>query len=161
MVGEVTRMVDSSLLDEWSNLAALAAGEEPVVAEVPRLTSNTRAFTVMVRNAMFRRVELAAYDDVDALAALEPKGSPMTVDAWDDALGEYWDEHDDILLDGDARGPALFVVDKYAAKWHVRQIIADPEGNHDWSITAVVDLPASDEAEQLVLTTTSFARTDG
>ncbi|MDF1487460.1 DEAD/DEAH box helicase [Tessaracoccus caeni] len=160
-LGEITRMVDSSLLDEWSNLAALAAGEEPVVAEAPRLTANTRAFTVMVRNAMFRRVELAAHDDVDALAALEAKGSPMDADAWDDALGEYWDEHDDILLDGDARGPALFVVDKYATKWHVRQIVADPEGNHDWSITAVVDLPASDEAEQLVLTTTSFARTDG
>ena len=28
--------------------------------------------------------------------------------------------------------------------WQVRQILDDPEGNHDWSITAVVDLTASD-----------------
>jgi len=29
--------------------------------------------------------------------------------------------------------------------WHVRQVLDDPEGDHDWAITAEVDLDASDE----------------
>jgi hypothetical protein len=35
--------------------------------------------------------------------------------------------------------------------WQVRQIIDDPAGHHDWSITATVDLAASDEAGEPVL----------
>ncbi|SKF92845.1 superfamily II RNA helicase [Mycobacteroides abscessus subsp. abscessus] len=44
--------------------------------------------------------------------------------------------------------------------WVVRQIVSDPDGDHDWQIHAVVDLDASDEAEALVLTTRAFGRLD-
>ncbi len=72
-LGELVRQVDSSLIDEWQHLAAAAASSslEEAVAEIgmelregdagpPPVTSNVRAFKVMVRNAAFRRVELAA-----------------------------------------------------------------------------------------------------
>jgi hypothetical protein len=39
----------------------------------------------------------------------------------------------------------------------VRQIINDPEGNHDWAIVAEVDLDASDAAGEPVIRTRSFS----
>ncbi len=40
--------------------------------------------------------------------------------------------------------------------WTVRQIIEDPEGNHDWAIVAKVDVDASDAAGEPVIRTESF-----
>ena len=110
--------------------------------------------------AMFRKIELAASDDVDGLAALEPAGTPMNRARWDAALGDYYDEHDEIGTGPDARGPALLVVEERGRTWGVRQIVDDPAGDHDWSITAEVDLDECDEAGELVLRTQSFARLD-
>ena len=53
------------------------------------------------------------------------------------------------------------IVEKDGRSWGVRQIVDDPAGDHDWSITATVDLDECDEAGELVLRTTSFARLDG
>ena len=163
-LGEVTRLTDSSLLDEWSALGRLAGAASGVDEAPPpnrTVTGNARAFRVLVRNAMFRKVELAAADDVDGLAALEPPGTVMTRGAWDEALGDYWDAHDDLGTGQDARGPALFVVAERGRRWDVRQIIADPAGDGDWSIAASVDLDECDEAGELVVRTASFGRLDG
>ena len=165
-LGEITRLVDSSLLDEWNELAELAgvsSDQRTEVAPPARpVTGNARAFRVMVRNAMWRRVELCADDDVDALAALT-SGDPMTRQRWDEALGGYWDEHQDMGVGADARGPAFFLVEEQRGGriWQVRQVIDDPAGNRDWSILATVDLDASDEAGELVLRTVDFSRLDG
>src|SRR3954469_4246023 len=66
-LGERVRQIDSSLLDEWEALtdrdavaralAATAAGEPP--APPRSITANERAFRVMIRNAMFQKVQLA------------------------------------------------------------------------------------------------------
>lgn len=65
-LGEMVRQVDSSLLDEWEQLAnpevETAEQAQEKADEVKPVTANTRAFRVLVRNAMFRRVELAALD---------------------------------------------------------------------------------------------------
>lgn len=162
-LGEVTRLVDSSLLDEWAALSGLA-GEPSRLGEVPppahSVTGNVRAFRVLVRNALFRRIELAAADDLDALADLDA-GSPMTRTAWDEALGDYFDEHDELPTDADARGPALLVITEQDRSWDVRQIVDDPQGNHDWAITARIDLDECDEAEELIVHTLAFGRLDG
>lgn len=157
-LGEIVRMTDSSLLDEWESLAnpteqVVAA---TAVAPLRPLTGNRRAFRVLVRNAMFRRVELAADDDVDGLAAL---GDDLDPDAWDAALGDYWDDYEEIGTDAAARGPALFVIEgEETRSWRVRQIISDPDGNHDWSMLARVDLDASDESGELALRVAKFGR---
>ncbi len=161
-LGEVTRLTDSSLLDEWTALTELAGGRADLGEAPPpnhTVTGNARAFRVLVRNAMFRRVELAAADDVEALAALEPGGA-MSRTRWDEALGEYWAEHAELPTDADARGPGLLAVSEQGRVWEVRQIIDDPEGNHDWAITARVDLDECDEAGELVVRTLDFARLD-
>ena len=179
-LGETVRQTDSSLLDEWEALtdpesvarvaAAMAAGE---ALPPPRpITANTRAFTVMVRNAMFQKVKLAARDDADGLAQLEaaaaaltdPPGKvTMSADAWEGVLGAYWDEYDSMQTGPDARSPQLLMIDQTPAgtapparSWIVRQIIDDPEANHDFAIVATVDLGASDAAGEPVIRTTSF-----
>jgi superfamily II RNA helicase len=164
-LGEVTRLTDSSLLDEWASLTSLA-GATADLGDVPpptrTVTGNVRAFRVLVRNAMFRRLELAAADDVDALAELEiGPGAAMTRAAWDAALGEYWDEHDDLPTDADARGPRFLLVEEQERIWQVRQIVDDPDKNHDWSITARIDLDECDEAGELIVRTVGFGRLDG
>lgn len=164
-LGEVTRLVDSSLLDEWSALGELSGGAPAVADAAPppahTVTGNLRAFRVLVRNAMFRKIELAASDDVDGLAALEPAGTVMTRQRWDDALGDYWDAHDDLGSGPEARGPKYLLVVEDGRLWRVRQIIDDPAGDHDWAISALVDLDECDEAGELVVRTQSFARFDG
>ena len=135
---------------------------EPAAAD-RALSANRSAFRVLVRNAMFRRVQLAAADDVDALAALDASdpGASFGRGDWDDALGDYWDEHDDIGTDADARGPQYLRIDEAGRLWTVRQTIADPEGDHDWAITATIDLDACDEADDLVVHVVRFGRMDG
>jgi len=165
-LGQVVRMTDSSLIDEWARLGAGGdlGVERPEPAEKSRaLTANRAAFTVLVRNAMFRRVQLAADDDVEALVALnasDPEAS-FGFNDWDDALGDYWDEHDEIGTGADARGPQFLRIDETGRLWTVRQTIADPEGDHDWAITATIDLDSCDEADDLIVHVVGFGRLDG
>lgn len=163
-LGHLTRLVDSSLIDEWEALG-VETGVEPgaseVDAEARPVTANIRAFRVLVRNAMFRRVLLAAEDDVDGLAALEQAHPIMTRARWDEALGDYFDEHDFIGVDSDARGPGLFVVAEEGRTWRVRQILSDPDGDHDWAITARIDLDECDEVGELIIHTTGMSNDVG
>ena len=78
--------------------------------------------------------------------------------AWEAALEPYFDEHDEIGTGADARGPALLIIDEQPGRWTVRQIFDDPAGDHDWGITAEVDLAASDEAGAAVLRVTDVGQ---
>ena len=174
-LGETVRQTDSSLLDEWEALAdpehvrTDVAHHEPPPPPRP-ISKQDRAFRVMIRNAMFRRVELVARDDLDGLMAIErsaadrtdPPGEVlMTRSAWDTAIEDYYAEHDRVLLDADARGPALLAVAATGRTWRVTQTLHDPAGHHDWVVEAEVDLDASDEAGELVLRTTAMRRLGG
>ncbi|GAA3933557.1 DEAD/DEAH box helicase [Microbacterium soli] len=161
-LGELVRQVDSSLLDEWEELVAgtdngrVDRPEEEVVPPAPkRLTTNIRAFRTLVRNELFRRVQLAAREDVAALAELD---ADFGAEAWDAALDAYFAEHDEILTGADARSSALLIIEQGAAEWSVQQILDDPAGNHDWRIFATVDLAASDEVGAAVVRVTGVHR---
>ncbi|MGA6127420.1 MULTISPECIES: DEAD/DEAH box helicase [unclassified Microbacterium] len=156
-LGELVRQVDSSLVDEWNALVNPADDPEaPVVPPAPpSVLTNRRAFVVLVRNEMFRRVQLAALQDDDALVELDPDA------AWPDVLDRYFDDHDEILTGGAARSPALCVIDESSASdgvWRVEQIIDDPAGDHDWRICAEVDLEASVEEGAAVVRVTEVVR---
>ncbi|MGI9022600.1 MAG: DUF3516 domain-containing protein, partial [Acidimicrobiales bacterium] len=151
-LGELVRQVDSSLLDEWEQLrhpAALPAAP-PIDERPPPVTGNVRAFTVLVRNAMFRHVELAALRRYDDLAAIDD-GAGWSAEGWREALAPYFAEHHAIGTGPDARSARLLVVDQRPGAWKVRQILDDPEGYHEWAIEATVDLTASDDAGSAVL----------
>jgi hypothetical protein len=160
-IGEVVRQTDSSLLDEWEQLTdpddpGHAPGEitpDSLAAQPKPITTNERAFRVLVRNAMYRRVELAALRRWIDLGELDPD---FGEEAWDDGIQAYFADHDWIGTGPDARGPQMLQIAKEPGRWVVRQVIDDPEGDHDWAITAVVDLQASDEEGEAVLTVTGF-----
>jgi superfamily II RNA helicase len=180
-LGETVRQTDSSLLDEWEALTdpesvdraavAAAAGAPPPPARP--ITANERNFTVMVRNALFQKVRLAARDRADELASLDAAAAALTdppgkiamrAPAWRDALDAYWDEYEDLNAGPEARSPALLVIDRdppaagpdAGRRWRVRQIVDDPEGNHDFAFVAEVDLDGSDQAGEPVVRTLSF-----
>jgi hypothetical protein len=160
-LGELVRQVDSSLLDEWEQLTNPDELEAPVAVPArPRpLTGNERAFTAMVRNALFRRVELFARRRWHDLGELDA-GSGWTADRWEEVIGDYFDEHDDVGIGADARGPALLIIDRHPGVWRVRQILDDPAGDHDWGIEVEVDLEASDEEGAAVLRVIDAGRLD-
>jgi hypothetical protein len=169
-LGELVRGVDSSLLDEWERLSnpvdddvaehVAPGSEEP--PSVRPLSANSRALRVLVRNATFRRVELAARESWSALAALGGD-TAWTQEAWLEALDPMFEEYGDdaIGIDAAARSSALVRIvatgetpsgeDLAPGTWFVRQTLADPDGDLDWGFDAIVDLAASDEAGEVVL----------
>jgi hypothetical protein len=184
-LGETVRQTDSSLLDEWEALSdpdhasSAVAHHEPPPPPRP-LSKQERPFRVMVRNAMWARVDAVSRDDLDTLVRLEraaadrtdpPRQVVVGRSVWDAALEGYYAEHDRVLTDGDARGPDLLVVGEErtgepvgaeegttARLRDVRQTIHDPEDHHDWVIEAVVDCDATDTAGELVLATVAMRR---
>ena len=146
-LGELIRQVDSSLVDEWEKLTnpdpESGVGGTAPQARPKTLTSNARAFRVLVRNALFRRVTLAALRHYDELGALDAADG-WNAAAWEEAIEDYYDAHDDIGTGPDARGPAMLIIEEGKTAWTVRQIFDDPAGDHDWGISATVDLAASD-----------------
>jgi hypothetical protein len=121
--------------------------ESPLLADErpPEVTRNVRAFRVLVRNALFRRVELAALHHYDELGELDAE-SGWDANAWADAIEDYFDEYDTLGVGSDARGPALLDITVGPDTWTVRQTFDDPDDDHDWGISAEIDLAASDEA---------------
>ncbi len=170
-LGEIVRQTDSSLLEEWEALTNPVVepvettsrdgglDTRPPAAAQPAVTSNARAFAILVRNELWRRVRLAALQRDDELVALDPDAG------WPAALDAYYADHDEIRTDADARSARMVQIDERPAgepgTWRVRQVLADPAGDGDWGITASVDLEASADQGAPVLRVLSVDRLDG
>ncbi|HQR78824.1 MAG TPA: DUF3516 domain-containing protein [Actinomycetota bacterium] len=158
-LGELVRQVDSSLLDEWEKLvdpAATSVDAQVIDAGPPPVTANVRAFRVLVRNAMFRRVELAALSRWDELGDLDGEAG-WDAQRWREAMAEYYSEHDEVGTGPSARGPLLLQIEQQPGHWLVRQVFDDPAGDHDWAIRADVDLAASDQEGAAVVRVTQVS----
>jgi superfamily II RNA helicase len=157
-LGELVRQVDHSLIDEWEKLRNPVEEAEHLAADrPPAVTGNKRAFRVLVRNALFRRVELAALRRFDELGELDAEAG-WDAGAWAEALEPYFAEHSEILTGADARGPAMLILEELPGEWRARQIFDDPAGDHDWGFSATVDLGASDEAGAAVVAVTDVGQ---
>lgn len=154
-LGELVRQTDSSLLDEWAQLAA-GTDEHGEVRPgsvddgPPPVTRNVRAFRVLVRNEMFRRVRMASLRQWNYLGELDAEAG-WDAEAWREVIQAYFAEHDEIGTGPDARGPDRFTITVERDVWKVWQAFDDPAGHLDWGITAEVDLAASDEAGEAVV----------
>lgn len=170
---------DSSLLEEWENMMSddvdqlIADHESLSPPEPPKLTDTEGVFKVMVRNAMFHRVQLFGDEQDARLEALDylPDGAvPFTSDNWADALDDFFDQYEDLDDSPVARAPEFFRISttpELAATemadvgatsgdyWLVSQILVDPSGNHEFAINAVVHLGASNEQGSPAVTTLS------
>ncbi|QNE89700.1 DUF3516 domain-containing protein [Corynebacterium incognita] len=158
-LGEMVRQVDSSLVDEW---AQMAGEDSPVSEDVVKrelafgvedpnaLTANRRAFTIMVRNLFFRIVDLFALEKEDTLEEMFSYLDEQP--DWGAHLDDYFEDYDDIDAGPDARGPEYFrLLDTTGRTWQVRQIIKDPDGDNAYQVVGTVDLDASDEVGEVRL----------
>ena len=156
-LGELVRQVDSSLLDEWERAAQPRRRDDDVTRRTtgrrrsPRNTPGVPGAGAQRavppgragRAAPLRRARRARRGGRLGRRRAGPR-------RW----SRYFEEHDEIGTGPDARGPALLIIDERPGRWAVRQIFDDPAGDHDWGISAEVDLAASDEAGTAVVTVT-------
>ncbi len=170
-LGATVRHTDSSLIDEWEALndpehvVELHEAPPPPVS----LAQQARVLRVMVRNALFRRVQLIARDDVPGLVALDEADlerhpvsdedlEPPGQQGWDAALAAYYTDHDRVGTGADARGPELLAIETEAHSWRIRQTLDDPMRHRDWVVEAVLDLEATDALGEPALHVTGLRR---
>lgn len=152
-LGFVVRSVDSSLVDEWENAGSVLDAAPPDAAGAEAVVHDRRGLTVLVRNALFSRVRMAAHRDIAGLGEADGEWG-FGERAWAQALDEYYEAHEEILLDADARSKAYLVLneadEEEAHVWHVRQIFHDEDGDNDFAIAADVDLDATQAGDGVV-----------
>lgn len=145
-LGEVVRQVDSSLLDEWERLTNpdetdYAEPQQPTRRDV----TTTHAFRTMVRNEAFRWAQLLARNELAPLAETSTLSADDIADRW----APFFDDHDELLTGPTERGPHFFDYD--AATGAVTQLLADPNGWHEWRAVGKVDAEASREQGRAVV----------
>ena len=152
-LGLIVCSVDSSLVDEWENAGAVLDAAPPDAAGVEAVVRDRRGLTVLVRNALFSRVRMAAHRDAAGLGEADGDWG-FGERAWMQALDEYYEAHEEILLDADARSKSYLMFDEADEEelrvWHVRQIFHDEAGDNDFVIVADVDLDATQEGDGVV-----------
>ncbi|MCL2725498.1 MAG: DUF3516 domain-containing protein [Polyangiaceae bacterium] len=171
--GAIVRQVDASLLDEWERMKNPAERiEAPVVSgdlepEGSRdITRNRKAFTVLVRNEVFRFVRalgrhdwaegartVLAADDSNTAGAEVREASRIESD-----LASYFAEHASIRTDPEARSPRHMTIEEGEHVWRVRQTLLDPAEDNDWFFELTVDLEASRNAARPILTLECIGR---
>jgi hypothetical protein len=73
-----------------------------------------------------------------------------------DDMAAYWEEHNLIHLDADARSAEFIDIDLDAGL--ATQIICDPEGHNEWILEAEIDLESSDSEDRAVVIPVSIRR---
>lgn len=151
----VVRTTDSSLVDEWEG-AGTEDGAAVAAPSVDEVVHDRRGLTLLVRNALFARVRLAALGKVEELGDLDADWGYRSV-VWQQALDAFHAEHEQILLDADARSSAYLDIDEKDEKadhvWHVHQIFRDSDDDHDFGIWGDVDLDATQDEGAVVFKT--------
>jgi hypothetical protein len=122
-----------------------AEAEAPGEVDVTR---DERAFTVLLRSAMFQLLRALARKDWTAAAALVSSGgadAAWTPEVFEQAMRPFFEEHTAIRLDPSARAPAntRVAIPPGGGTWDVVAVIPDAEGDDDWALTCWIDLAAS------------------
>ena len=152
-LGLLVRSVDSSLVDEWAAAGDTAALDLVPPGSADAVVADRRGMTLLVRNALFHRVRLAALQRASELGELDGDWGMGEV-RWQHVLDAFFDAHEELLLDADARSTAYFSIDERDEQtehvWHVHQIFHDADGDNDFGIMADVDLDATQEESEVV-----------
>lgn len=147
------RTTDSSLLDEWEMDSLTAkTPQTPRVGPV-QIVEDPHGLEIMIHNALFKRVLLASKNDSAALGKLdEPFG--FYERKWRSVLDEFFEAHEALYINQDARSKRYFSVDTREEKtqhlWHAHISFLDAEGDIDFGISADVDLDATKTAGEVI-----------
>ncbi len=179
-LGTMIRQVDSSLLDEWEKMRdpnyqrgetkeVRPPGAEEAAADITR---DAKAFTAAIRNHIFIFLRGLVIEDFEgALVSLNGRavmpvspdaqqrvptdadGQPWTPARLQQALDDFYAEHERICLDPNARNARhTYVIPSEDKKiWRVQQMLVDPEEHNDWVAEFVVDLAESRKLGEPVL----------
>jgi hypothetical protein len=159
------KQVDSSLVEEWERLKnpsaapreATPEAKPPGAEEAARdITRDARQFTALVRARVLPWIRCLALDQYDeAVSLLDPgagegAGTETGASGWTAAslraaLDPYFEEHERIRLDPEARNVRHTHVKPSEDRrtWRVMQVLVDPEEHNDWQAEFEVDLAAS------------------
>ena len=138
-LGAMIRRVDSSLIDEWERLRNPPLDQNDVdgIVQSPptNITSNERAFAVLVRNELFRFVTtLATHGEI----------TPRI-----QGVDDYFAAHDQIAIDTEARSNRWVNID--LSEGLATQTLCDPEGYMEWVLEAKIDLETSRQEDRAVV----------
>lgn len=160
--GAVVRQVDSSLLDEWERLKDPYQLFEPAPqrdelepAGAGDVTKDEKAFTVLVRNEVFRLIRALSRGDwaeAGRIVASSPELEAREAVRIQQALMPFFAEHRSLRVDPEARSPKYTSVDRQETMWRVRQILLDSDDDNDWFFDATINLNRSREAARPVMT---------
>lgn len=171
-LGALVRSVDSSLLDEWEQMASEDDGGAPQKQETVTggeeeaafgsdesgkvlFARNPHALRRAIRQHVFRRVELLSRDAVEDLGE-QDGGVGWDADRWHHVLGQYWAEYDWIGIDHRARAGELFRLntnpeaDELALATGVATTADLPvttAGNHQWWLVEQVILDPEEDGD--------------
>ena len=152
-LGWLVRAIDSSLFDEWAGIDRADDQDAAAPTAADAVVADRRGVTLLVRNALFARVRLAALGKADELGALDGEWG-WTAARWRESLDALYAEHEEVLLDASARSATYFQVDESPEasehRWRVRQIFLDSDEDLDFRIEADLDLDATQELGEAV-----------
>ena len=152
----VVRTVDSSLIDEWAGAGQGGIGEQLAAPGAKdEVVHDRRGITLLVRNALWRRVRLISFDNARELGELDAEWG-WREPRWRQVLDAFYDAHEDVIVDDTARRWEYLAIDEKDELtdhvWHVRQTLCDTDEDHDFLIAADVDLDATQETGEVVFT---------
>ncbi|HOX50896.1 MAG TPA: DUF3516 domain-containing protein [Fibrobacteria bacterium] len=166
-LGAMVRQVDSSLLEEWERLKnpsfqAEATDElrPPGAEEAARdITRDEKSFLGLVRTRIFSFLRLWSVDEhEEALEILAPASDeePWTLFSLRERRDLFGANNGSLRLDAEGRNLRHTQVAKAPDTWTVEQVLKDSEGHDDWMATFSVDLSASREKGEAVVSLVSI-----
>ena len=153
------RSIDSSLLDEWERMRDpnWKPVESATVAEPESLdiTRHKREFTALIRQEIFHFLRPLAERNFAAAAKVVP---PWTAEALAQSLDDYFQTHDRLMLDPEARNSrhTYLTPQDDVNIWRVQQVLVDTEGLNDWQATFLVSLAKAREEGRVSLELQGF-----
>ena len=157
-LSSMIRQVDSSLLDEWEKMrdpnyqrTETKEVRPPGAEEADKdITRDTKAFSAAIRNRIFSFLRgLVIGEFEQAIAGLaspqDPECQDWTPERLRQSLDDYFSDHENLLLDPNARNVRhTYVIPSEDKKcWRVQQMLVDPEECNDWVAEFEVDLAES------------------
>ncbi len=151
--GAMVRQTDSSLIDDWEKMrqglpletASVKVQSKALESEsAPDITRNKKAFTLSLKNEIFKLIKcLARKDYAGALELLElPEGgvhAQWNAKSLELAFEEFYLEHKKIEIDTAARNAQLTLISVEGSHWRIQQILSDPDEFNDWCLQIEVD----------------------
>ncbi|MEO8797910.1 MAG: DUF3516 domain-containing protein, partial [Polyangiaceae bacterium] len=152
----IVRQIDASLLDEWERIRSGRVDGPVEVApgpdETDDITRDVKAFTVLVRNAVFRFVKtVASKRYADAVEQLDVEPIRWVAPKLEETMKTFHEPRGAIRTDPQARAPDRMRVTTEDGFWKVEQVLLDAEEHDDAALLFRVDLAKSKDERRAVI----------